>query len=65
MTTLQYSENYLVTTTYPGFSGVTNQISQVANLQQLDFLLSSKLSANCLQNQSLGSADYCGGGNVN
>lgn len=23
MTTLQYSENYLVTTTYPGFSGVT------------------------------------------
>lgn len=25
MTTLQYSENYLVTTTYPGFSGVTLQ----------------------------------------
>ena len=25
MTTLQYSENYLVTTTYPGFSGVTGQ----------------------------------------
>lgn len=23
MTTLQYSENYLVTTIYPGFSGVT------------------------------------------
>ena len=28
MTTLQYSENYLVTTTYPGSTGVTNKDHQ-------------------------------------
>lgn len=53
MTTLQYSENYLVTTTYPGFSGVTNQTSQVANFQQLGLFFAPKLSANCLQIQKL------------
>lgn len=34
MTALQYSEIHLVTTIYPGLSGVTNQLSQIANSKQ-------------------------------
>lgn len=45
MTALQYSEYYLVTTIYLGLSGVTNQLSQIANLQQFGLFLFSKLSA--------------------
>lgn len=45
MTALQYSEIHLVTTIYPGLSGVTNQLSQIANLQQFGLILSMK----CLQ----------------
>lgn len=32
---------------------ITNKISQIANPQQFGLFLSSKLSANCLQNQKL------------
>lgn len=46
MTTLQYSENYLVTTTYPGFSGVTKQSAIRRLLFLLPDLILNSLSPN-------------------
>lgn len=37
MTALQYSEYYLVTTIYPGFSGVTN--NQVVSIMLTTFFI--------------------------
>ena len=38
MTALQYSENYLVTTIYPGFSGVTRQNIKMQKTSEIQLI---------------------------